>query len=119
MLLKRHKVQWHQMSQYWRYSKLYQIIVCHVSCIQRADLKCIHHKRTDRNNVKGGCVHQLGFIVAVPQHLLRPNHHSAHPSICNFHLSDLKQNWKKNKINNKKEEKQKEIEAMRSRGINM
>lgn len=26
---------------------------------------------------------------------------------------------KKNKINNKKEEKQKEIEAMRSRGINM
>lgn len=78
------------------YSKLYQIIVCHVSCIQRrADLKCIHHKRTDRNNVKGGCVHQLGFIVAVPQHLFRPNHHSAHPSICNFHLSDLKQNWKK------------------------
>lgn len=107
MLLKRHKVQWRQMSQYWRYSKLYQIIVCHVSCIQTADLKYIHHKRTDRNNVKSGCVHQLGFIVAVPQHLFRSNHHSAHPSICNFHLSNLKQNWKKIKSTTKKRKNRK------------
>lgn len=108
MLLKRHKVQWCQMSQCWRYSKLTTISHSyHVRCIQRADLKYIHHKRTDRNHVKGGRVHQLGFMVAVPQHLFRSNHYSAHPSMCNFHLSNLKQNWKKIKSTTKKRKNRK------------
>ena len=121
MLLKGHKIQCCRRRECWRstYSNLTTVsnTVSDMWNVLRVGLKCAHHKRKNRNDVKGW-TRQLAWLWWLTHNIYVDQIITLYTSnIYNFHLSlylkKLEKNQQKQATEN--EEKQKEVEAMRTR----